>query len=87
MVGLRRRDFITLVGCAAAWPGAARAQRTERTRRIAVLMAVSERDDNGQDRIAVLRQALRELGWSEDHNLKIDVRWTAGDSILVRNYT
>jgi putative ABC transport system substrate-binding protein len=56
-------------------------------RRIGVLMAVSERDPFGQQRIAVFRQSLKELGWSEDHNLDIDLRWTAGDPALVRDYT
>lgn len=56
-------------------------------RRIGVLMAVNERDAFGQERLAVFRQALKELGWSEGHNLDIDLRWTAGDPALVRDYS
>jgi putative ABC transport system substrate-binding protein len=84
---VKRREFITLIGGAAAWPFAASAQLTERMRRIGVLMAVSESDETGQDRLAVFRQTLRELGWIEGRNLKMEVRWTAGDVALVRNYT
>jgi putative ABC transport system substrate-binding protein len=85
---MRRRDFLgALAGAAAVRPRAAHAQQAGRIRRIGLLMAVSERDPFGQQRLAAFRQSLRELGWSEDHNLDIDLRWTAGDPALVRDYT
>jgi putative tryptophan/tyrosine transport system substrate-binding protein len=87
MLDLRRRQFITLLGgAAAAWPLAARAQQAERTRRIGVLMAISEDDPLGQARVAMFRQALAELGWTEGRNLTITWRWTGGDIVLARQY-
>ena len=68
---MRRRSFITLLGGAAAWPMAARAQR-ERTRRIGVLMQYSESDLEGQIRAKMLEQTLRKLGWTAGRNLQID---------------
>jgi len=84
---MRRREFITALGGAAAWPIAAFAQQGPRLRRIAVLMAVGEHDQTAEDRLAVFRQALAELGWIEGRNLQIEVRWTAGDPARVRDYT
>ncbi len=84
---LRRREFVTLLGgAAAAWPLAARAQQGERVRRIGVLMALSEDDPQGQARVTALRQALATLGWTEGLNLKIEWRWTGGDIARVREY-
>ena len=75
---MRRRDFITtLGGAAAAWPLAARAQQGERVRRVAVLMGVAEDAPNKANIAAVLAR-LDELGWKDGHNLRIDVRWWAG---------
>jgi putative tryptophan/tyrosine transport system substrate-binding protein len=85
MLDLRRRQFITLLGGAAACPLAARAQQAERTRRIGVLMAISEDDPRGQARVAMFRQALAELGWTEGR-LTIMWRWTGGDIVLARQY-
>jgi putative ABC transport system substrate-binding protein len=77
---MRRREFITLRGGAtAAWPLAARAQQRERMRRIGVLVAYAESDPEAQARIAALRQGLRELGWTEGHNLRMELRWGTGD--------
>ena len=73
---LKRREFITLVGSAAAWPIAARAQ-PERMRRIGVLMAHAESDPEGQIFVAVFRETLQKLGWAEGRNIRIDVRWAA----------
>jgi putative ABC transport system substrate-binding protein len=76
---VRRRDFITLVGGAAVgWPLAARAQQ-ERQRLVAVLMAWASDDPAGQSRFAALLTTLQQLGWIEGRNLKIEVRWFAGD--------
>jgi putative tryptophan/tyrosine transport system substrate-binding protein len=84
---MRRRDFITLLGGAVAWPMAARAQQPERMRRIGVLMTVSENDPEGQARLAALRQGLNQLGWAEGKNLAIEYRWAGGDIARLRDYT
>jgi putative ABC transport system substrate-binding protein len=77
---MKRREFITLiVGAAAPWPLAARAQPAERVRRIAVLMNNAEDDPEGQARAEAFRQGLQALGWIEGKNLRIDWYWTAGD--------
>jgi putative ABC transport system substrate-binding protein len=85
MFGMRRREFITLVGGAAvAWPLAAHAQQSDRMRRIAVLMNNAEDDPEGQARAAAFRQGLQALGWTEGKNLRIDWHWTAGDVRRIR---
>jgi putative tryptophan/tyrosine transport system substrate-binding protein len=61
---LRRREFITLLGGAAAWPISARAQQPERVRRIGVLMGYPEGDPQAQANVIALRQGLREVGWT-----------------------
>src|SRR5262245_41163008 len=80
-VPMRRRTFITLLGGAAAWPLAARAQQGERTRRIGVLMSLSKDDPEDEQRRAVLQQSLQQLGWSEGRNLHIEYRWFAGEPV------
>jgi putative ABC transport system substrate-binding protein len=77
----RRRDFITLIGGAAAWPLAARAQQPERMRRIGVLMYWTADDTEGQARLAAFTQALKQLGWSDGSNLRIDIRWATADDV------
>jgi putative tryptophan/tyrosine transport system substrate-binding protein len=73
---MRRRDFITLLGGAAAvWPLAARAQQGERMRRIGMLMAGAENDAEWQDLAKIFVRQLQELGWTEGRNLRIDFRW------------
>jgi putative tryptophan/tyrosine transport system substrate-binding protein len=72
---LRRRDFITLLGGAAAWPLAARAQQRERMRRIGVLMNLAADDTEAQARLAAFQQGLGKLGWSEGRNIHLDVRF------------
>jgi hypothetical protein len=74
MSGIRRREFIAVVGGALAWPLAARAQQGERMRRIGVLMNASSDDADGQARIVAFVQALQELGWTDRRNARIDVR-------------
>ena len=73
-----RRDFITVLGGAAAWPLGAGAQQSERVRRIGVLMGVTS-DSEGQARIVVFKQVLQTLGWTEGANVQIDIRWTEGN--------
>jgi putative tryptophan/tyrosine transport system substrate-binding protein len=78
---MRRRDLMTLAGGAlAAWSLTARAQQSERTRRIGVLMHVAENDRDGQARFTMLVEALKDLGWVEGRNLRFDVRWGPDDS-------
>jgi putative tryptophan/tyrosine transport system substrate-binding protein len=79
---MKRRDFITLLGGAAAWPLAARAQQGERMRRVGVLMYLGAGGDTeGQARLAAFTQALNQWGWSEGRNLRIDTRWANADDI------
>jgi len=76
---MRRRDFITLIGGAAAWPLAARAQQGERMRRIGVLMNTSASDPESKVRIAAFQQGMETLGWTVGRNVQIDYRWGLGD--------
>ena len=76
---MRRRTFIAGIGNAVVWPLVARAQRSDRTRRIGVLMGYAENDPEAEARLTAFRQRLASLGWSEGSNLHIDVRWSAGD--------
>ena len=83
---LQRREFITLLGgAAAAWPLLARAQQPERMRRIGVLMAIAENEE-GRSRIAAFRDGLRALGRIEGRNLQIEARWAAGDAAKVQAF-
>jgi putative tryptophan/tyrosine transport system substrate-binding protein len=81
---MRRRDFISLVGGAAAWPLGARAQQPSQVRRLGVLIGVSGPD--GQARAAALVQGLNALNWHEGSNLRIDWRWAGGDTALYERY-
>ena len=83
---MKRREFITLLGGAAAWPLAARAQQRQRMRLIGVLTNLAADDPEGQARLAAFRQGLSELGWSDGGNARIDVRWGAGDADRYRRY-
>jgi putative tryptophan/tyrosine transport system substrate-binding protein len=76
---MKRREFISLIGSAAAWPFAAGAQSVERARRIGVLANFAESDAETQAMIGVLQQRLAELGWSVSRNLQIEARWSGGD--------
>jgi len=75
----RRREFITLLGGAAAWPLAARAQQAERVRRIGVLMNATADHPQGGAAVTAFQQALQQLGWSDGRNVRIDTRWGAND--------
>jgi len=83
---VRRRQFITLLGGAAVWPLAARAQQPERTRRIGVLIQVAEGDPQARIEVAAFLRGLQELGWSEGRNLRVDTRWGGGDADRIRKY-
>jgi putative ABC transport system substrate-binding protein len=83
---MRRREFITLFGGAAAWPVAARAQQTGAMRRVGMLMNGIATESQLQAYVAAFSEALRQAGWTEDRSLRIDVRWNAGDSELARTY-
>ncbi len=84
---MKRREFITLLGGVAAWPLAARAQQPERTRRIVFLHALAENDPEVQARIAAFRQGLETLGWTENHNIQIEHRFSGGDLAQIQAYT
>jgi len=83
---MKRRAFITLLGGAAAWPLAARAQQREQMRRIGVLMNLTADDAEGQGRLAAFMQGLQEAGWSVGRNVRVDLRWGGGDPELYRNH-
>jgi putative ABC transport system substrate-binding protein len=72
---IRRREFITLLGGAAAWPLAAGAQQTERMRYIGVLMNTAADDAEGQARNTAFVQTLRQFGWTDGRNARIETRW------------
>ena len=78
---MKRRAFIAGLTAAAAWPLAARAQQNVRVRRIGVLMYLAADDAQGQARLAAFTQALKQLGWSDGRNLRIDTRWANADDI------
>ena len=80
---MKRREFITLLGGAAAWPLAARAQQTERVRRIGLLMGTAD-DREGQDRVTALKQGLQELGWTDGGNIQIETRFGGADVGRIR---
>ena len=79
---MRRREFIGLLGGAAAWPVVARSQQADRVRRIGVLMGRAANDPEGQRQAAALQRALEGLGWSSQRNVEIEYRWPAGDAAL-----
>ena len=84
---MQRREFITLLGGAAvAWPRAARAQQADRMRRVGVLESRAADDPEGRARLAVFAQGLRELGWTEGRNVRIDYRWAAANADRHRTY-
>jgi putative tryptophan/tyrosine transport system substrate-binding protein len=80
-----RREFVTLLASTAAWPFAARAQHSERMRRIGVLMGLVANDPEAQSRVAAFENGLRELGWVKGRNLSIEYRW-AGDGNGLRDH-
>ena len=84
---MERREFITLIGgAAAAWPLAARAQQGERMRRIGVLDTLTPDNPVGQARNAAFLRGLLQLGWTDGRNVQINTRWAAGDEERLRKY-
>jgi putative ABC transport system substrate-binding protein len=84
---MRRREFITLLGgAAAAWPMVARAQQPARMRRIGVLNPIPADDPQSQRRMRAFLQSLQQLGWTDGHNAVIETRWGAGDGERLRRY-
>ena len=83
---MSRREFITLIGGAAALPFTARAQQPEQMRRIGVFMSLAADDRQGQARYAAFIQGLRKLGWTEGRNVQIDTRWAAANAAETRKY-
>ena len=79
MLEIRRREFITLLGGAAAWPLAARAQQGDGVRRIGVLIAGDENDPLAKSDFSAFTQALAGLGWTDGRNVRMDLRWAGGD--------
>ena len=77
---MRRREFIALIGGAAAWPLAAVAQQAERMRRVGVLMAYDESDQEAKARVAMFREGLQALGWTDGRNIQINIRWATSDA-------
>jgi len=83
---IKRREFISLLGGAAAWPLAARAQQPERMRRIGALINLTADDPKASARVTALAQGLQQLGWTVGRNLRIDYRWGAMDADRARRY-
>jgi putative ABC transport system substrate-binding protein len=83
---LKRRKFISLLGGAAAWPVAVRAQQSERMRRLGILMVGAESDPQYQADVAVFREGLQKLGWVDGQNIRIEVRWAGFDAETMRRY-
>ena len=83
---MRRRDFLGVLGIAAAWPVTARAQQGERVRRIGLLTNLSQSDTEGRARDGAFVEGLRQLGWAEGANLQIDRRFTDGDAERAHQY-
>src|SRR5262249_19674924 len=84
MLGIRRREFITALGGAAAWPFAASGQQAQRMRRIGVLMPDDENDPLAKSVVSAFTQALAGLGWTDGRNVRIDRRWVGSDDNRIR---
>jgi putative ABC transport system substrate-binding protein len=76
---MKRRTFIAGLGSTAAWPLVARAQQSDRARRIGVLMAGDDNDPTAKPAISAFTQALADLGWTDGRNVRMDFRWGGGD--------
>jgi putative tryptophan/tyrosine transport system substrate-binding protein len=84
---MRRREFITLLGSTAlAWPLVARAQQAGGVRRVGVLMSLEADDLEGQARVGAFLQGLRQFGWTDGRNVRIDTRWAAANADRYRRH-
>src|SRR5204862_216256 len=83
---MKRREFITLIGTAAAWPLSARAQRGERMRRIGIILPAAADDAEFQARLAAFHQGLALLGWTIGRNVRIDTRWATTNAVDIRRH-
>jgi putative tryptophan/tyrosine transport system substrate-binding protein len=83
---MKRREFITLLGGAAAWPLTARAQQADRTRRIGILLPVAADDAEFQTRVGAFLQGLQQLGWVIGRNMRIDTRWAGANAAEIRRH-
>jgi putative ABC transport system substrate-binding protein len=83
---LKRREFISLLGSAATWPLAARAQQGEQVRRVGILMSLGADDPAAALRVSTFAQGLQELGWTIGRNVRVEYRWAGGDANLARRY-
>ena len=83
---MRRREFITLLGGAAAWPLVAPAQQGERVRRIGIILPAAADDPESQARLAAFHQGLALLGWTIGRNVRIDTRWATTDAAEIRRH-
>src|SRR5512135_2195352 len=84
---MRRREFIKgIAGATATWPLAARAQQSDRVRRIGILMPLAADDLEAQARMTAFVQGLQQLGWIEGRNVRIDTRWAAGNADDARKH-
>ena len=81
---MRRRDFIKAIAVSTTWPITARAQQASGVKRLGVLMGPEENDPEGKAQLSGFTQALAALGWIEDRNLRMDVRWGGGDATRAR---
>src|SRR5215470_1493571 len=84
---MRRREFITLVGGAAAWPLTTRAQQTDRVRRVVILIPRAANDPASLARIVAFQQGLQQLGWAEGRNIRIDIQWAGGSAESIRKHS
>src|SRR6516165_7992893 len=82
---MRRREFIAGLGSTAAWPVVARAQQNDRVRRIGVLFP-SDENPEGKRGYSAFSQVLADLGWTDGHNVRIDLRWGGGDANRIRAF-
>src|SRR5206468_12694906 len=82
----RRREFITLLGVAAVWPLAARAQQSDRMRRIGILLPATADDPEFQARVGAFLQGLALLGWTIGRNVRVDTRWATANAGEIRRH-
>jgi putative tryptophan/tyrosine transport system substrate-binding protein len=83
---MRRREFIAGLGGAVAWPAVARAQQAPRVRRVGVLLNFDENDSEAQAHLSTFTEGLAELGWTDGRNIRMDVRWGAGNVDRMRMF-